>query len=105
MVERWTGGMYPATLHRVVHRSSAYRVSVPFFFEPNFDAEVSVLRAAERKWKEDGEGINDMRGLGGTVTDVNGRSTVDGVPSNATAKRSAVYGQFLLDKVGGNFRY
>ena len=38
MMERWTNGMWKSTTHRVVHRSEGFRVSVPFFHEPNFDA-------------------------------------------------------------------
>jgi isopenicillin N synthase-like dioxygenase len=38
MVERWTNGLWPSTRHRVIHRGTGYRVSVPFFYEPNFNA-------------------------------------------------------------------
>lgn len=31
MMEVWTEGLYKSTLHRVVHKSGGYRVSVPFF--------------------------------------------------------------------------
>ncbi|WVQ77994.1 hypothetical protein IAT38_000075 [Cryptococcus sp. DSM 104549] len=79
MWERWTGGLYPATLHRVVHKSPTYRVSVPFFFEPNFDAKVRVLEAARRKAEEEGRQVKDGEDV--------------------------VYGDFLLGKVGGNFKY
>jgi isopenicillin N synthase-like dioxygenase len=44
MIERWTNGEWKSTLHRVIHKGSAYRVSVPFFFEPNFDAIVKPLK-------------------------------------------------------------
>lgn len=40
MMERWSGGRWKATRHRVVHRGEGFRVSVPFFFEPNWDAKV-----------------------------------------------------------------
>ncbi|KIW04322.1 uncharacterized protein PV09_04614 [Verruconis gallopava] len=43
MMERWTNGEWKSTNHRVVHRGSNYRVSAPFFFEPDFDAEVAPL--------------------------------------------------------------
>ena len=42
-MERWSGGKWKATRHRVVHRGGGYRVSVPFFFEPNWDARVPGL--------------------------------------------------------------
>ncbi|XP_026455924.1 probable 2-oxoglutarate-dependent dioxygenase At3g50210 [Papaver somniferum] len=34
----WSNGLYEPTLHRVVNNSPKYRVSVAFFYEPNFDA-------------------------------------------------------------------
>ncbi|KAJ7212124.1 Clavaminate synthase-like protein [Mycena pura] len=77
MWEVWTNGLYKSTLHRVIHRSSSYRVSVPFFFEPNFDSVVKPLAAAKR-----------IQGAAGSV-----------VPE----KKPVVYGEFLLAKVGGNF--
>ncbi|KAI4216923.1 MAG: hypothetical protein LQ351_000872 [Letrouitia transgressa] len=40
MMERWSGGRWKSTRHRVVHRGKGYRVSVPFFFEPDFEAKV-----------------------------------------------------------------
>lgn len=44
MIERWTNGEWKSTNHRVIHRGSNYRTSVPFFFEPNFDAEIKPLQ-------------------------------------------------------------
>ncbi|KAF2652672.1 Clavaminate synthase-like protein [Lophiostoma macrostomum CBS 122681] len=43
MIERWTNGLWKSTRHRVIHRGNNYRVSVPFFYEPNFDAMVKPL--------------------------------------------------------------
>ena len=40
MMSRWSGGKWKATRHRVVHKGEGYRVSVPFFFEPDWDARV-----------------------------------------------------------------
>ncbi|TFK40646.1 Clavaminate synthase-like protein [Crucibulum laeve] len=79
MWEIWTNGLYRSTLHRVVHRGSNYRVSIPFFFEPNFDAVVKPLAAARR--------INACS----EHTDV------------AKEHKSVVYGEFLVAKVGNNF--
>lgn len=50
MIERWTNGLWRSTMHRVIHRGDGGeegrgRVSVPFFFEPNFEA---VVRPLER---------------------------------------------------------
>ena len=38
MMERWTNGLWRSTPHRVIHRGDNFRVSVPFFYEPDFDA-------------------------------------------------------------------
>lgn len=43
MMERWTNGRWKSTRHRVVHREGKYRVSVPFFYEPNFECAVKPL--------------------------------------------------------------
>lgn len=80
MWERWTGGLYPATLHRVVHRSPTYRVSIPFFFEPNFDAPIDLLPAAKRKAAAEGRKIEEPEG-------------------------KLKYGDYLLSKVTSNFKY
>jgi hypothetical protein len=52
---------------------------IPFFFEPNFDSNITVLAAARR--------LQDVGSKGGS------RNTYDPV----------VYGEFLLKKVGSNF--
>ena len=38
MMERWTNGLWRSTTHRVIHRGDEFRVSVPFFYEPDFGA-------------------------------------------------------------------
>ena len=38
-----TNGLYRPTLHRVVNTAGRSRVSVPFFYETNFDAQVAPL--------------------------------------------------------------
>ncbi len=45
MLSRWTNGLFRSTAHRVLHPESGAgdRVSVPFFFEPNYDAVVEPL--------------------------------------------------------------
>ncbi|KAF1912684.1 hypothetical protein BDU57DRAFT_523104 [Ampelomyces quisqualis] len=75
MIERWTNGLWKSTMHRVIHRGDRYRVSVPFFYEPNFDAVVKPLsKCVER--------------TGGK--EIHGGST---------------YGEHLLTKVFSNFYY
>jgi len=75
MWEIWTNKLYRSTLHRVIHRSSNYRVSIPFFFEPNFSAHIKPLDAALRLQSGNGDDI----------------------------KKPVVYGEFLLNKVTTNF--
>jgi len=38
MLERLTVGRYTSALHRVINRSRQSRISMPFFFDPGFDA-------------------------------------------------------------------
>ncbi|KAK5053145.1 hypothetical protein LTR84_002119 [Exophiala bonariae] len=48
MLSEWTRGAYKSTLHRVCHNSDSLRISIPFFFDPNWDAFISpVLPSAE----------------------------------------------------------
>ncbi|KAF2642813.1 naringenin,2-oxoglutarate 3-dioxygenase [Massarina eburnea CBS 473.64] len=73
MMERWTNGLWKSTKHRVIHRGDGYRVSVPFFYEPNFEAVIKPLKkCVERSGKEP----------------IHGGST---------------YGEHLLGKIEGNF--
>ncbi|KAJ9104390.1 hypothetical protein QFC20_004526 [Naganishia adeliensis] len=81
MWEIWTNGLYKSTLHRVVHRSPTYRVSLPFFFEPVFNAEIKPLEAAKRKIAQEGW-LLDKHG---------------------TDYSQVRYGDFLLGEVSGNF--
>jgi isopenicillin N synthase-like dioxygenase len=43
MLERLTSGRYTSALHRVVNRTSQQRLSMPFFFDPGFEAELSPI--------------------------------------------------------------
>jgi isopenicillin N synthase-like dioxygenase len=71
MLDRMTGGWYRSTPHRVRNLSGNERLSFPFFFDPDFTAEVPPLpgRAATgedggRRW--DGQ---DLRAFTGTYGD------------------------------------
>ncbi|KAI0269838.1 Clavaminate synthase-like protein [Gloeopeniophorella convolvens] len=86
MWEIWTNGMYKSTLHRVIHRGSNYRI--PFFFEPNFTANIAPLDAA-------------LRIQEGMVLTTEKRHPAEELPEKIY--EPTVYGDFLLKKVGGNF--
>ena len=43
MLDRMTGGRYRSTPHRVRNPAPRDRLSFPFFFDPNFDAEVRPI--------------------------------------------------------------
>lgn len=43
MLDRMTGGVYRSTLHRARNVSASGRLSFPFFFDPNFDAQVEPI--------------------------------------------------------------
>lgn len=60
-------------MHRVIHRGGGFRVSVPFFYEPDWEAWVVPLEGAVRR----SGGVARCRGVR--------------------------YGEHLLGKVGGNF--
>ncbi|EMD39973.1 hypothetical protein CERSUDRAFT_112209 [Gelatoporia subvermispora B] len=88
MWEVWTNGLYRSTLHRVVHNGSSYRVSIPFFFEPNFNALVKPLPAAIRIQEETPKPKTKYM-----------HSLVPQKPYKPT-----VYGEFLLKKIARNFK-
>ena len=72
MLERMTGGLYRSTPHRVRNTGRAGRVSLAFFFDPSWDAEVTSLPLdrpsapvpSAPRW--DGANIHE---LGGTYGD------------------------------------
>ncbi|GAA94336.1 uncharacterized protein L969DRAFT_202721 [Mixia osmundae IAM 14324] len=76
MIEIWSNKIYPATLHRVIHRADNFRVSVPFFFEPALDASIEPLDAAMR---------------------------LQGPEAATQREQGVVYGAFLRSKVANNF--
>ena len=43
MMERWTNGVFTSTLHRVINISGRERYSLPYFFDPDFNAEIVCL--------------------------------------------------------------
>ncbi|KAF8410105.1 hypothetical protein HHK36_002627 [Tetracentron sinense] len=49
MLKIWSNGLYESTLHQVINNSPKYRVSVAFFYEPNFNAVVEPLEFCKQK--------------------------------------------------------
>ncbi|CAM6094241.1 unnamed protein product [Calypogeia fissa] len=49
MLKIWSNGIYQPTVHRVLNNESMYRVSVPFFYEPNFEAVVEPLQTCVKR--------------------------------------------------------
>eukprot|EP00455_Lapot_gusevi_P015172 TRINITY_DN1765_c0_g1_i1.p1 TRINITY_DN1765_c0_g1~~TRINITY_DN1765_c0_g1_i1.p1 ORF type:complete len:371 (-),score=131.08 TRINITY_DN1765_c0_g1_i1:106-1218(-) len=78
MFNIWTRGLYRANLHRVMNKNANYRVSLPFFLEPNFEAVVRPLPSP----------------------------LLPRVPADATTAKKyepVVYGDHLFSKVSSNF--
>jgi isopenicillin N synthase-like dioxygenase len=47
MLDRMTGGRYRSTPHRVQNASGRGRLSFPFFFDPDWDAEIAPIELAD----------------------------------------------------------
>ncbi|KAH9969598.1 Clavaminate synthase-like protein [Russula dissimulans] len=89
MWEIWTNGLYKSTVHRVIHRGSNRRTaqtSIPFFFEPNFTAEIAPLEAV-RRIQEDSS------------------YTAERHHTSKPVYEPTIYGDFLRNKVRNNFGY
>jgi isopenicillin N synthase-like dioxygenase len=70
MLDRMTGGFYRSTPHRVRNRSGRDRLSFPFFFDPNFDADVRPIDlgaavADDKAERWDGASVHEFRGTYG----------------------------------------
>jgi isopenicillin N synthase-like dioxygenase len=72
MLERLTSGRYTSALHRVINTAGQPRISMPFFFDPRFDAQlqpiagvgpVDVRRELIDRW--DGADLRDVHGTYG----------------------------------------
>ena len=47
ILRRWTNDRFLSTPHRVVNRSGAERYAIPFFFDPNTEAEIACLASCQ----------------------------------------------------------
>jgi isopenicillin N synthase-like dioxygenase len=56
MLSKWTDGIYKSTRHRVLHSSDKMRISVPFFFDPDWDVVTSPVLPLDVEHCED-EGV------------------------------------------------
>jgi isopenicillin N synthase-like dioxygenase len=70
MLDRLTGGLYRSTPHRVRNLSGRDRLSFPFFFDPNFNAEVEPLpldhiAIDDRDERWDRASVHEFRGTYG----------------------------------------
>lgn len=66
MLDRMTGGLYRSTPHRVKKQTERGRLSFPFFFDPNFDAEIEPIfpsQPAQERW--DGTDLQEISGTYG----------------------------------------
>ncbi|SCV69875.1 BQ2448_1269 [Microbotryum intermedium] len=84
MWEIRSAGLYRATLHRVLHRSPNYCVSIPFFFEPNFGALIKPLPSTAKRRQEEAGDLKNQ-------------------PEPSTHTGSVICGEFLRSKGAGNF--
>lgn len=71
MLDRLTGGLYRSTPHRVKNTSGRDRLSFPFFFDPNFDAELHPIEIKgftatdDRQNRWDKASVHDFQGTYG----------------------------------------
>lgn len=72
MLDRVTAGRYRSTPHRVLNVAGRPRLSFPFFFDPNFDAEVKPIElpeaglvASDRAERWDRVSVHELRGTYG----------------------------------------
>jgi isopenicillin N synthase-like dioxygenase len=70
MLDRLTGGLYRSTPHRARNASGRDRLSFPFFFDPNFNAEVRPLpldhiAVDDRVERWDQASVHEFRGTYG----------------------------------------
>ncbi len=70
MLDRMTRGLYRSTPHRVRNEGNSGRISFPFFFDPNFDAEVhaidsDLIVADDKNSRWDSASVHEFNGTYG----------------------------------------
>jgi len=72
MLDRMTRGLYRSTPHRVLNTADRDRLSFPFFFDPNFDAEIQPIKTLateapidDRHERWDKASVHEFRGTYG----------------------------------------
>jgi isopenicillin N synthase-like dioxygenase len=102
MAELWTNGAYKATPHRVRNTTSKSRISLPFFFDPSWDAVVRPLlnTAAEGELATNQQEGDSNFSKGATVarTPSEAQKAVDDYRAGNRAI-AIQYGPYILSKV------
>jgi isopenicillin N synthase-like dioxygenase len=90
LLSLWSCGLYQSTPHRVVNHITKTRVSVPFFFDPNFTAPAMPLAALRSR-----------------ATDAVSRQRVEAVRQRMGFAEAddgrRLFGEYHLKKVSSNF--
>ncbi|MDO8422770.1 MAG: 2-oxoglutarate and iron-dependent oxygenase domain-containing protein [Parvibaculum sp.] len=87
MLDHLTGGIYRSTPHRVRNASGKGRLSFPFFFDPDFDADIVSLPLSDTRSRDTG-------------VQISGADRWDKADIHAI---SGTYGDYLMSKVGKVF--
>lgn len=102
MLDRLTGGWYRSTPHRVRNDASQSRLSFPYFFDPDFAAQMQALPEVAMTGQSplDDAGETRLGGAGEARLDDAGEARWDGADLQAFEGR---YGDYLMEKVGKVF--
>lgn len=109
MVEVLSAGLYKATLHRVIHQAPSYRVSIPFFFEPSYDAliEVRLTLSPSLSLSLNWTSYADPPALTAqplpSALQLRSQQLSSSSSSSTVPLKPVLYGSFLASKVSGNF--
>ncbi len=100
MLSHWSNGFYTSTPHRVLLSSknpNRARISLPFFYEPNWEAQIIPIpfgaNQSEEREFEDEKDLEILRRIKNEEKEKGKRKKVEGI----------VYGEHLKSKVLSNF--